>query len=169
MDSADSWQHVLRKQYLRRNPDANPIGPLDQPQFHVAESSRASTVTPTHPYNPDTVTNKDPEDEATQQDSSNEIPSLDDSLAQVEESNESCGSPEPPKVEDHDPPVDISPQTAIQINWLELPMLTKLDSLHTLVEWQFQNPLRLRSQMKDDDENAQWVRQGRDRKITNDS
>jgi len=44
-----------------------------------------------------------------------------------------------------------------QIDWLDLPMVKKLDSLHTLMEWQFQNPNRLRTQMKDDDEDAQWV------------
>jgi hypothetical protein len=44
-----------------------------------------------------------------------------------------------------------------QIDWLDLPTVKKLDSLHTLMEWQFQNPNRLRTQMKDDDEDAQWV------------
>jgi hypothetical protein len=42
-------------------------------------------------------------------------------------------------------------------DWLDLPMLTKLDSMHLLAEWQFQNPTRLRTIMKDDDEGAQWV------------
>jgi hypothetical protein len=44
------------------------------------------------------------------------------------------------------------------INWLHLPMLSKLDSMHTLIEWQFQHPARLRSIMKSDDESALWVR-----------
>jgi hypothetical protein len=43
-------------------------------------------------------------------------------------------------------------------DWLGLPMLTKLDSLHLLTEWQFHNVNRLRSIMKDDDETAQWAR-----------
>ena len=43
-------------------------------------------------------------------------------------------------------------------DWLELPMLEKLDSLHLLTEWQFQNPYRLRQLMKDDDDMANWVR-----------
>jgi hypothetical protein len=42
-------------------------------------------------------------------------------------------------------------------DWLDLPMLTKLDSMHLVTEWQFQNPTRLRTIMKDDDEGAQWV------------
>ena len=43
-------------------------------------------------------------------------------------------------------------------DWLSLPMLTKLDSLHLLTEWQFHNVNRLRTIMKDDDEAAQWAR-----------
>lgn len=42
-------------------------------------------------------------------------------------------------------------------DWLDLPMLVKLDSMHLLVEWQFQNPMRLRNLMKFDDEGATWV------------
>lgn len=44
------------------------------------------------------------------------------------------------------------------INWLHLPMLSKLESMHTLIEWQFQHPARLRNIMKSDDESALWVR-----------
>jgi hypothetical protein len=36
-------------------------------------------------------------------------------------------------------------------------MLVKLDSIHLLMEWQFQNPQRLRTIMKNDDETALWV------------
>ena len=43
-------------------------------------------------------------------------------------------------------------------DWLELPMMEKLDSLHLVIEWQFQNPYRLRQLMKDDDDGANWVR-----------
>lgn len=42
-------------------------------------------------------------------------------------------------------------------DWLELPMLEKLNSMHLLTEWQFQNPHRLRQIMKSDDEYASWV------------
>jgi hypothetical protein len=43
-------------------------------------------------------------------------------------------------------------------DWLSLPMLTKLDSLHLLTEWQFHNVNRIRTIMRDDDETAQWAR-----------
>ena len=43
------------------------------------------------------------------------------------------------------------------INWFDLPMLAKLESMHTIAEWQFHNPTRLRTIMKSDDESATWV------------
>lgn len=43
-------------------------------------------------------------------------------------------------------------------DWRDLPMLVKLDSMYLLMEWQFQNPMRLRTLMRSDDENASWVR-----------
>jgi hypothetical protein len=43
-------------------------------------------------------------------------------------------------------------------NWLELPMLTKLDSMQLVTEWQFQNPTRLRTLMRSDNDDATWVR-----------
>ena len=42
-------------------------------------------------------------------------------------------------------------------DWLELPMFTKLDSMHLLTEWQFQNPTRLRTLMRSDNDDATWV------------
>lgn len=42
-------------------------------------------------------------------------------------------------------------------DWLDLPMLSKLDSLHTVAEWQFHNVNRFRSTMKSDDDYASWV------------
>ena len=42
-------------------------------------------------------------------------------------------------------------------DWLDLPMLAKLESMHLLTEWQFQNPQRFRTIMRNDDEAALWV------------
>ena len=77
-------------------------------------------------------------------------------------------SSEPKKEEDKDEDVPIKdadePEPKVEEeeeeskDWLELPMLEKLDSLHLLTEWQFQNPYRLRQIMKDDDDSADWVR-----------
>lgn len=43
------------------------------------------------------------------------------------------------------------------IDWFNLPLLVKLETIHTLAEWQFQNPNRLRTIMKSDDDTASWV------------
>ena len=43
-------------------------------------------------------------------------------------------------------------------DWADLTMLQKLDSIHTVIEWHFHNPQRLRQVMKSDDETASWVR-----------
>jgi hypothetical protein len=47
---------------------------------------------------------------------------------------------------------DLRPQ-----DWTDLPTSTKLDCLHLLTEWQFQNVSRFRQTMKSDDEHADWV------------
>ena len=43
-------------------------------------------------------------------------------------------------------------------DWFDLSMLEKLDSLHLLTEWQFNNPHRLRTTMRSDGDYAEWVR-----------
>ncbi|KAI0747333.1 hypothetical protein BC629DRAFT_1739948 [Irpex lacteus] len=40
--------------------------------------------------------------------------------------------------------------------WAELDMKEKLEALHMLTEWQFDNPHRLRQQMKDDGDHGLW-------------
>lgn len=61
-----------------------------------------------------------------------------------------------PKVETVDEAPEPVPDQESR-DWTELSMLEKLDSLHLLMEWQFQNPYRLRQIMKSDDELASWV------------
>ncbi|KAF8348992.1 hypothetical protein F5887DRAFT_545100 [Amanita rubescens] len=41
-------------------------------------------------------------------------------------------------------------------DWFKLSMIQKLDSMHLLTEWHFQHPIRLRTLMKSDDEEASW-------------
>ena len=45
----------------------------------------------------------------------------------------------------------------VSVDWFDLPVLAKLDSMHLVTEWQFQNPTRLRMLMRSDDELATWV------------
>ena len=58
---------------------------------------------------------------------------------------------EEPKSEDA--PVDEASR-----DWFDLSMLEKLDSLHLLTEWQFNNPHRVRTTMRSDGDYAEWVR-----------
>ena len=44
-----------------------------------------------------------------------------------------------------------------KIEWVSLKLKQKLDVLYDICEWQFQNPTRLRANMKFEDEWATWV------------
>jgi hypothetical protein len=49
-------------------------------------------------------------------------------------------------------------ETSVSVDWFDLPMLAKLESMHLVTEWQFQKPTRLRTLMRSDDDLATWVR-----------
>jgi hypothetical protein len=68
----------------------------------------------------------------------------------------SAPSSPPAEASNENPDASLAPQEETR-DWMELPMLDKLDSLHLLTEWQFQNVARFRQTMKSDDENASWV------------
>ena len=63
--------------------------------------------------------------------------------------------------EDFKPELDpeVVPEEVESRNWMDLSMLEKLDTLHIVTEWQFQNPHRFRSLMKDDGDHGLWVSQ----------
>ena len=136
--SIDNWQSALRKQYSKRNPQANPLGP--------EKINALSNSDDTQPV----------EREAAFR--AVDTPSL-----------MSCSSPNPGHSDVRNGKLVLHHQifdennsnrneNDASINWLHLPMLSKLESLHTLIEWQFQHPTRLRNIMKSDDELALWVR-----------
>jgi hypothetical protein len=54
---------------------------------------------------------------------------------------------------------DVSAENNDADDWFRLSMIQKLDSMHILTEWQFQHPMRLRTLMKNDGEDASWVGQ----------
>lgn len=149
--SPDSWQNVLRRQYQRRNPEASPIGLITRSKYFTVESSRAST--------PPLGTLS----EADEQERVNEFQEPDHSTMAPSEAvgvESSVDDPEhvsATKVEEEDASSETLEVPDKQLDWLHLSMLAKLESLHTLAEWQFQNPHRLRQQMKNDDEQATWV------------
>ncbi|KAH8994805.1 hypothetical protein EDB92DRAFT_1972371 [Lactarius akahatsu] len=129
--SLENWQTALRKQYKKRDPDLNPIGP--EPVVQLPTSAPGS------PASDDDDEDKADMGDASPRDSSNEV----NPDGVKVESMCTATTPEPePQEESKD--------------WLTLPMLTKLDSLHLLTEWQFHNVNRFRTIMKDEDETAQW-------------
>ncbi|OBZ72258.1 hypothetical protein A0H81_07462, partial [Grifola frondosa] len=159
----DNWQTSLRKQYVRRDPDANPIGP--EPKLPSRDSS----------WEPSTPVERDNDVDASATPAAELMnatgPSQDANAAtdDLQESVERLGQEETlfePKSEPKEDPASMKKEDTVERvakdeleeskDWLELPMLAKLDSLHLLTEWQFQHPQRLRSIMKNDDEGANW-------------
>ncbi|KAJ7573887.1 hypothetical protein C8J56DRAFT_980774 [Mycena floridula] len=157
--SPDNWQTALRKQYYKRDPFANPIGP--EPSLSPKDERQNSV--------PGEYTTPDPHPEMTAEDDST-VPNPDSTPA-PESTRDNSMPPEDTKADQDDlPPRPPKPRmfqhlTDAQVaeleqqesrNWLDLTMLEKLDSIHLLTEWQFHNPTRVRTLMRDDDEGALW-------------
>jgi hypothetical protein len=152
--SLDNWQSALRKQYARRDPGANPIGfepkkinlKYSFEPLEVKDEPRASSF--------DTPTGESSVPPGGSVDSEQQI------FVPPAQSDDGDNSSRPLEGQQSEHIQD-SAQTdegpSELKDWFELPMLTKLDSLNLLTEWQFHNPNRIRSIMKDDDETAQWV------------
>ncbi|THH15755.1 hypothetical protein EUX98_g9416 [Antrodiella citrinella] len=172
--NVDNWQSALRKQYYKRLPHANPLGPEPQVVYSDVEDDDAER-------------DDAPDDTATR--SSDPPEQLPDTPAEPLPEHAPSSIPEP---EIATPAASISApeqskreskrkskkkgkvgsraqsrgaangEVIVPIeegdskDWLELELLEKLDSLHLLTEWQFQNTHRLRQLMKDDDESALW-------------
>lgn len=135
----------MRKQYNKRDPQANPIGPepeakrISKNDDQERQESAAGVVD-------ETVVEDQHETETKVEESASLELAASASPAPVASSRAS------------QVPVNDEGEQQTSKNWFELPMLEKLESMHTLVEWQFQNPTRLRTIMKSDDEFASWVR-----------
>lgn len=153
MSRIDSWQNILRRQYQRRDPEASPIGLLARSQHSIVESSRASTAPP-GALSEVPLGEAEHENESLERDRSTPSPN---NAVRVDGLAEDPGHVSATKVEEEDASSETLEATEKQLDWLDLSMLAKLESLHTLAEWQFQNPHRIRQQMKTDDEQATWV------------
>jgi hypothetical protein len=151
----------LRKQYKKRDPDLNPIGPEpvvqlptpapDSPAGPDEEELKAESVSTPGPSSGHLLGNAHQPDAA----------EIDDHDLKYSHSVHSSTELKPDEMKFESMSVDgaplIEPEEESK-DWLTLPMLTKLDSLYLLTEWQFHNVNRLRTIMKDDDEIAQWAR-----------
>jgi hypothetical protein len=141
----DNWQHALRKQYYKRDPLANPIGPqpvTGSPEPNGARHSRTTSVAASvDPRASIMSTENVAEPLATP--ASGNTPAPDTSTPALD-------TPQPI----HEDENGVEEESK---DWLDLPMVTKLESMCHLAEWQFHNTTRLRGIMKDDDENANWV------------
>ncbi|KAH9902514.1 hypothetical protein C8Q73DRAFT_633744 [Cubamyces lactineus] len=156
----DNWQSALRRQYLRRAPDLNPIGP--EPKV----PSRESSLAPSEPAEEESKLDADADIKPTdgaenanaEQTDRKEVPG-----GGPEHTGESSStklepyedSKVPSKANSEQPRFKTEEQQESK-DWLELPMLAKLDSLQLLTDWQFHNPYRVRQIMKDDDDAANW-------------
>ncbi|KAK0480265.1 hypothetical protein IW261DRAFT_1477011 [Armillaria novae-zelandiae] len=144
--TSNNWQTALRKQYYKRDPAANPIGPEPFPSASKLNTRTTSLVTP------------DPQSRAKTEDSElvdkvkNETPAT---SVPPEEIRSDAGQNEE-TLKSETPALQELAQEEESRDWLELSMLEKLDSMHLLMEWQFQNATRLRTLMKSDDDLANW-------------
>ncbi|KAH9925531.1 uncharacterized protein B0H18DRAFT_1008850 [Fomitopsis serialis] len=155
--SIDNWQTALRKQYLRRDPAANPIGP------EPPAESRQTTREISEPLTVDVKNESTVATPAADGDQPAELPDgenaeaaqTEDAGGEVDVRNGSVHPAKDVKEEDarEQPP---QPDAEESKDWLELPMVDKLDSMYLLTEWHFQNPHRLRQIMKSDDDYASW-------------
>jgi hypothetical protein len=140
----------LRRQYLRRDPEANPIG--QDPSFTFADRSAAQKARSAESVaEPETShDNAEGDNSSTSPNrSTSALPVIDESIADENDlATVAQASDEQTLAAD---------QSENLKNWNNLPMLVKLDSMYLLTEWQFQNAQRLRTLMKDDDETATWV------------
>lgn len=152
----------MRKQYDKRDPDGNPLGPS---LIVTTSHSRQSPAAPTIEFEEKGSDSMDVDDKPNIESHNGQASGMTPLLMAIAKQKPHTRSPgppstrheteEPPSVEDnHEDDDKVVPQT---VEWSELDMNQKLDAMHTLVEWQFQNPLRLRQIMKSDDELASWV------------
>ncbi|KXN84561.1 hypothetical protein AN958_12307 [Leucoagaricus sp. SymC.cos] len=137
--NADNWQSALRRQYMKRDPTANPLGP--EPPKERRTESREPT--------PEAV-----ETEVDQR----RLEQVGQSVGERQlQAGPSTTVSETSRAATQDIE-DGSKYDGNQVSadWFALSVLAKLESLHLLTEWQFQNATRLRTLMRSDDEFATW-------------
>lgn len=161
LPSLDNWQSALRKQYMKRDPSSNPLGPEPTDAKAHAKGEFADDQ-PAPLVKADAIEKfaGEVDDEYTSEQSSATRQS---SPADIAQKTDSCfdhakdSHPVSSSNVRNSDSEDREMGQQLSIDWFSLPMVIKLESMHTLVEWQFQNVTRLRTIMKSDDEFASWV------------
>lgn len=164
--SLDNWQTTLRKQYFKRDPDANPIG------FEPVRPSRDASVVPTDKSRASTVDVERRGGKARSQSKQEDVPGDDvemkDAEAEGSGAKDEAEDAEGDKADVENEKMEVDGENAqeeqeenpedLSKDWRELDMLTKLESMHTVQEWLFWGTQpRIRQIMRSDDEHASWV------------
>ncbi|KAF8149807.1 hypothetical protein B0H34DRAFT_731219 [Crassisporium funariophilum] len=163
--SLDNWQTALRKQYNRRAPHSNPLGPKperisfrekveDEEEDENEDEKESESGNCIINHAESSVNSPQPGELAQPSDSDHynlATPSYRNTSPSILSSTKEAS-----RLPDTQLKVDEVCGEGVTTNWFDLHMLSKLESMHTLVEWQFQNPTRLRTIMKSDDDLAQW-------------
>ncbi len=162
--SVDNWQNALRKQYIKRDPLANPMG------LEAHDSNRpVKHEDPAPSANELGINSSVENDEGNAEHAPSVSQESPDSVEPV--SHEIAASVQPDDTRSRHSSVAGTRETSKgresevgddvelgkPVDWFDLPLLVKLETIHTLAEWQFQNPNRLRTIMKSDDDTASWV------------
>ncbi|KDR79058.1 hypothetical protein GALMADRAFT_244816 [Galerina marginata CBS 339.88] len=160
--SLDNWQSALRKQYNKRNPQANPIGPDPKDTKRHPNDCKEQEISISEPPDqaleePQGNTDGEQTNLSSREGSrSDETGPCDLRLGEGVELSRQSSVAQNFHVAESRRRIDEDPDQEESVDWFDLPMMTKLESMHTLAEWQFQNPTRLRTIMKSDDEFASW-------------
>lgn len=164
----------MRRQYLRRDPDKNPLGP--PAALYARTASPEPEVPQAGPSGQHEKGDDVPEDiKSDAKDEAQDVemkdatdvdapkvepqPENDADMENPQPADSPNASSDPLKLEDSKPETAGPPEEQEQEeprDWLTLSMDEKLDSMVLLTEWQFQNQARLRQTMKSDDDNATW-------------
>ncbi|KAF8958323.1 hypothetical protein BDZ97DRAFT_60426 [Flammula alnicola] len=160
--SVDNWQTALRKQYMKRDPHANPIGPEPKDPRHFTKDEEEEPETlelETADSSPEHNNELKTERANDSLEASVSVEPVPEDLAVPKNdtlSRQSSVAGNHAGLDSKYPRADSETEQESSIDWFDLPILSKLESMHTLTEWQFQNPTRLRTLMKSDDELASW-------------
>jgi hypothetical protein len=163
----ETWQTSLRRQYLRRDPGANPLGEEVDVKYEESRDPTAELDDKKEGTSGASDTSRAPAESLPPPDGEGDLKeNVEDEGEVNEKEDESVSDVENDSGEvrnkllrnyDNTVLIYLKPTRAQTKDWADLTMLQKLDSIHMIMEWHFHNPSRFRQVMKSDDEYASWV------------